>query len=220
MAVCSVGGCNREAVLDTEVCDHHGGLSPHVIRAADMRAAEQALDAWVQPVSRLDPEADPVVGLQAEYQRTLAKVRHLEAAVARLTQDQATWVKSKHETAGGYEGMPNTTYEAKPHVLLDLLERERRNLARLGDVLLRDKFRAAEAIRREQIEAFMSQYVEGLTLALRRDPNAEHVRAALSKFLLDPAGETERLREKQRTRALAPKAPPTTNPTRKNRTDR
>jgi len=141
--------CKRPATRGTRVCRMHGGAAGQVQRAAKRRLeAQEAREAVV----RLGVEAglgklDPKEALELELWRTHVQVLMYEQLVEQLGLDQL------HGPTFHATGRP--TGERKPHVIVELRDRERRHLA---DVAL-SASKAGVEERRVRIEEDRAQMV-------------------------------------------------------------
>lgn len=120
--------CGQQAVTGTTVCHYHGAKAPRARTIARRRIeAEQARQA----VSRLNLDTgtgkiDPRDALELELWRTHIQVLLYQALVDDLSLEEGgIYGRTYHAT-----GRP--TGEGKPHVLVEMRDRERQHLAQVA----------------------------------------------------------------------------------------
>ena len=120
-------------------CDHHGGATPNHVASAAEAQARQACEKFGLPVRTTAAQA-----LQAELDRTNGVILYLMRRVQALGDDGLTWGTEKRTVRtnpgmGAIRGEPQieVTQQARPHVLVLMLERERRHLAAVATEMAR-----------------------------------------------------------------------------------
>jgi hypothetical protein len=147
-----------------------------------MVVAERELDAMVTPLAHDDPMRNPAWAMQAEHDRTVARIRWLEAKIAVLTADELTFGVTKIETIGASEtpGV-NVTQEARVHVYERLLAAERAHLLKVDELLAKQHFQAASHIMEEQLREKLLGISLDIAEALGRKRDDPRVRKALAR---------------------------------------
>lgn len=184
MSECSARECHLDSIDGGTVCERHGGLAPQVRQAAQVAVAERTMARFTKPLPahRL---SNPASALWEEYERTQARLAWLDDQIGTLTEEEATWGKTKHETAGGFEGGSNTTFEARLHPWIVLQDRERKHLLEVEKVMASKTFKDA----RDAMETRASEYVMGLldaiVTSLGRKPTDPKVRRRIGAVLAE-----------------------------------
>lgn len=114
----------RTGTLGVGRCYLHGGMTPGARRGAQLAQRECAKLA-------VPMECDPAGALLGELFRTCGWVAAYETAVQELALEEGEHWRDTY----GPSGKP--TGEAKPHVLVELLHRERRHLTDVTSAALR-----------------------------------------------------------------------------------
>lgn len=184
MSECTANECHLDAIDGGSVCERHGGAAPQVRRAAEVVVAERTMARFAKPLpaNRL---SNPATALWQEYERTQARLAWLDEQIATLTEEQATWGKTKHETAGGFEGGSNTTFEARLHPWIVLQDRERKHLLEVEKVMASKTFKdATEAMERRGGDYVMG-LLDAIVVSLGRKPTDPKVRRRVGAVLAE-----------------------------------
>jgi hypothetical protein len=194
--------CQKPALVGLTVCRSHGAATKAAKAKSAVAKAERKLNKYVRPIP-LDHElSNPAAGLHYEYRRTVARIEWLDKRIARLTEEEANWGRTKEErvNATEYPGV-NTTLEARLHPWLVLQERERAFLLKLEKVMIDAQFKAAEQAIQQRTLAEVERRVYMIVKAMGRDPQDPRVKRALDRmlrtddFLVPSEGDIRRSRE-------------------------
>lgn len=177
--------CKKRPVFGLEVCRNHGGAT----KAAKDKSARARIvgkmSRFVEPISADDPLNDPIAAFEAEFRRTLGRIRWYDEELAQLEADALIWGQTKQEVVGAseFEGV-NDTYEAQASLLHELQFRERQHLLAMEKVWIGAKLDS----RRLEIQASYVQMLDkalsGVLSALGHDPSDPGVRAIVRQELL------------------------------------
>lgn len=194
--------CTRPAGWGTEhagtgCCKMHGGSTPNHNAAAARELARQACVTLGVPI-----EEHPAQALLGEVFRTRGNVQFYEQLVQELPThpDPDEYIKGDDTTDGHWErgqpGVYGRTYhvsgiatgEAKPHILVQLYNEERKHLVAATSAALK----AGVDARRVQIEEdqalLIAEGFKAFAVALGHDPASEPVRKAFRAQLSVIAG--------------------------------
>ena len=132
------GNCRRPAGWGTDhagegPCKLHGGSTWTVRKGSHLRLAEKRLREEMATYGR-PIETSPADALLSEVHRTAGHVKWLGDCVAELEEHELIWGRTKDKWGGEDRG---TTEEAKPHVLLQLYQEERKQLVRVSAEAIR-----------------------------------------------------------------------------------
>lgn len=129
--------CKKQAMMGLLVCEKHGGRFPNNKAQSERSKVLTVMQRFVKPRAAGTTLAE---GFTEEFLRTLGRIDWLEEAISGLGSDEdpedysnLIWGKSKAEEIGAGSGADftpgtNTTYEAKVHVLEEMLRWERVHL--------------------------------------------------------------------------------------------
>ena len=120
--------CGNRALVGLGVCRIHGGSTKASKAKSAEAKAEKALQAFIEPIAKDHPLANPIAAFEWEYRRTVGRILWYDEQLAKLDAEDMEWGLAKHETGAGTLGIPNTTYEARENTLHALQFRERQHL--------------------------------------------------------------------------------------------
>lgn len=170
--------CKKYALAGLDVCERHGGRFPYSKAQSQRSKALTKMQRFVKPY---EGELDPVNALEGEFRRTLGRIEWLNTEIGLLDEKDLIWGKTKHESAGGFEGAPSTTYEARIHLYEEMLRWERKHLLEM------EKLWIAAGIERERLHLMERQVawtfnkvVEAMRL-MGIDPFSQENRAILAQ---------------------------------------
>lgn len=124
--------CEKAPIKGGTVCTAHGGLAPAVRAAAARRVAEATLQADAVTLG-LPRDVSPTEALLGEIQVSAGHVLWYRERLQELDPGALTYGKTEYVEGASHLGEHYKAVEAaKPHVLLDLYDRERRLLADLS----------------------------------------------------------------------------------------
>lgn len=177
--------CKKYALAGLDVCERHGGRFPYAKKQSARSKALTKMQRFVKPY---EGELDPVGALEMEFRRCLGRIAWLDEEIGNLQVEDLTWGKTKHESAGGFEGAPSTTYEARIHIYEEMQRWERKHLLEM------EKLWIAAGIEKERLRLMESQVawtfnkvVEAMR-AMGIDPFSEANRSILAQvFETGPA---------------------------------
>lgn len=131
------GPCRQPAVPGAVVCRYHGGRSPQVLAAAKARLQQAALEE-ASVTFGLPVDVSPEEALLAEVRRTAGHVAWLGARVAELDAEALSWGRSEEvrKGSGEFPGT-DTTSAARPPVVVELYQRERKHLVAVCEAAIR-----------------------------------------------------------------------------------
>jgi hypothetical protein len=178
--------CQKAALVGLTVCRSHGAATKAAKTKSAVAKAERTMNKYVKPIP-LDHElSNPAYGLHYEYRRTVARIEWLDKRIAKLTEEEANWGRTKEErvNATDYPGT-NTTFEARLHPRLVLQERERAFLLKLEKVMIDAQFKAAEQAIEQRTSMEVEKRVWAIVKAMGRDPLDPRVKKALGRMLRD-----------------------------------
>jgi hypothetical protein len=119
--------CPTPPITGADKCRMHVGRKAAPVIAEGRLAAAMAI--YGLPI-----ETTPADALLAEVHRTAGHVAWLQQRVADLEEHELVWGRTKDKWGGEDRG---TTEEAKPHVLLQLYQEERKHLVRVSAEAIR-----------------------------------------------------------------------------------
>lgn len=178
--------CRKYAVRGLDVCERHGGGTKKALAVHQRTVDMIEMGRFTKPY---EGDLNPVSAFEMEFRRTLGRITWLEEKIALLSApEDLIWGKSKYESAGGFEGMPSTTYEARLHGFEEMLRWERNHLLNMEKVWISA---GLESARLDLMRTYVEQTYE-LTrralLALGHDVNDPEVRAVMAEvFDVAPA---------------------------------
>lgn len=185
------GGAGTAANGTTTGAPSHDG-PPSTGREVVTRRRKASAEP-VLPDGLGDAPANPVDALLDDYRRTAARVAYLSRRVDELSDEELVWGVTKTEdiAASEFPGM-NITHEARVHVYVQLLDRERKHLLEVEKLMASRRFKAAaEALQAENVEYLYRKSVE-IIEALGHDPNDPEVRERVGRvFAPQPDAEHE-----------------------------
>jgi hypothetical protein len=130
--------CKKWARPGLVVCEKHGGRFPSSVAQMERAKGLTAMQRFVRPREGQVSYAD---AFDEEFRRTLGRIEWLNEAIAGLGDSDVDeegdgedysaliWGKTKQEEIGaGEEPGTNVTYEARVHILEDMLRWERKHL--------------------------------------------------------------------------------------------
>lgn len=124
--------CKKTAMHGLEYCDRHGGLLPSNKAISERTKPLTAMQRFVRPY---EGRLDLMDAFEAEYRRTLGRIAWYDEQLAGLKRKKdLVWGVTKYESAGGFEGAPNRTYEARVNILEEMQRWERKHLLDLTKV--------------------------------------------------------------------------------------
>ena len=127
--------CENWRLPGLTVCRTHGGATQASKRKSEKARMEMRMSAFATPVSRDDPEANPIEGFLSDYRRTIGRIRWYDEELAALQKDALIWGRTEVEKVGASEFTgTNEKYEAKAHIFHELQFRERQHLLALNKV--------------------------------------------------------------------------------------
>ena len=180
-----VGGrtqrCKKQAMLGVEHCDRHGGRLPATKAISERTKPLTAMQRFVRPY---EGRLNLMDAFEAEYRRTMGRIAWYDDQLSRLKRKKdLVWGITKYESAGGFEGSPNRTYEARVNILEEMQRWERKHLLDLTKVGL------AAGIEQQRLD-MLGTYVGQMQTMLRRafehmgldmdDPRVKEAIAAIS----------------------------------------
>lgn len=194
----SYKACRKWPLGSARVCDKHGGAAPQVRRAAERRDAEAKIRREVERLG-VPIEIDPTEALLNEIWETVGNIEFLRNMVQELPShpDEDTIIGFNDKTEApiwqrGAAGIYGNTYhlsgqptgEAKPHVLVQMYNAERKHLVDVASAAIRlgieerrvnlEENRAAEVFRA------VSQALAMMGLEARFNEFREHFANAIS----------------------------------------
>lgn len=199
--------CKAYCIDGGVVCQAHGGRLPAVKKAAVERKALREMRAFVTPIDPTDPEADPIVGFEVEYRRTISRIRYLNEKITQLYEvDLETGevgssgglavdvdphkdpliygvIEQKEVEASETPGV-DTTYGPGIHVYLQLEQWERHHLLNIEKIWVGAKLGAEKArIEKDKID-LIERALSGVIGRLGLDAKSPEVRAVMREELL------------------------------------
>lgn len=168
--------CKLPAIPGGTVCRRHGGSAPNVKAAAERRLqlaeAQEACERLSVPI-----QVDPGEALLNELFRTAGLVYAYEAEVQKLALVEGQHFVDVRHVSGIKTG------EAKPHVLVELLFRERQHLTAVSVAALKAgieerRVRIVEA-QAQQLARVVTAICEDFGIDLTDSANREKVRLRL-----------------------------------------
>lgn len=153
-------------------CKLHGGSTPNHQRAAQLELARRECNRLGVPI-----EVDPGEALMQELWETAGNVAFYRSLVAELPihPEDDTYVPPQSDDATGYwdrgePGIYGRTYhvsgiptgEAKPHILLDLYNQERKHFADVAAAALRAGIERRRIELAEQQGELVNQLIRGI----------------------------------------------------------
>lgn len=182
--------CSSVALVGLKVCKRHGGNLP-----VNQRISQVAkLNAYLRPISELDPEADPIRAFDVEHRRTLARIRYLDEVLERILEGDNEFAdpsgglfygleKEESITASEWPGK-NTTKSARVNVVYELQMKERAHLVKLHSLYIGAGIaKRALEIEAEKVRA-LDTVITGVLRALGHDVRDPGVRKAVRENLM------------------------------------
>lgn len=175
--------CKKYALPGLDVCERHGGRFPNSKRQSERSKALTKMQRFVRPYQG---DLDLLDAFENEFRRTLGRIAWLDEEISQLRAEDLIWGKVKHETAGGFEGAPSTTYEARIHLYEEMQRWERKHLleqTKVGLAVGLEK-RRLEVLERQVAWTF-NKVVESMR-AFGIDPFSAENRATLASLFDTP----------------------------------
>lgn len=124
--------CKKQALIGLDVCERHGGRFPQSQAISQKSKALTAMQRFVRPY---EGDLNPISAFEMEFRRTLGRIAWYDEQLALLKRKKdLIWGETKYETAGGFEGAPSHTYEARVNILEEMQRWERKHLLDLEKV--------------------------------------------------------------------------------------
>lgn len=164
--------CKRAPIVGGTTCSIHGGNAPAARAAAARRVQEQTLHAAAVTYG-LPRDIGPAEALLEEIRATAGHVLWLRERVQELQADELTWGREQYTEGADGSGEHFKSVEgARPHVLLDLYDRERKTLVDLSRTALSAGVEERRVRLAEQTGAMVAQVIrrvlEGLNLSVEQ----------------------------------------------------
>ena len=140
-----------------------------------------AMQAFVVPISKDDPEMDPIQGFEMEYRRTVARIRWLDERIAELEVENLSWGKTKEvdqQSGSGLDFMPgvDTTYEAKANAWYTMQQWEREHLLKMEKIWITAKLDVKRLEIQKQYVLLLDGAITNILTALGHDVSDSDVR--------------------------------------------
>lgn len=180
--------CRKTAVRGLDVCVRHGGKLTAQKAVARRSAVLTEMQRFVRPFTG---DVDPISVFEAEFRRTLGRIRWYDEQLAALGSAQdLVWglTEEKRVNASEYPGT-DRTYAAKVNMFEELQRWERKHLLDLENIWIKANLDERKLqIMRTQVDRTYAQVVRALE-KLGLDPLDEKVRDALAEAILEPMNE-------------------------------
>lgn len=124
--------CKKPALLGLDVCERHGGRFKNPQKQHQQAETYTTMQRFVRPY---EGDLNPVTAFEMEFRRTLGRIAWYDEQLAALaSEEDLIWGETKYETAGGKDGVPNHTYEARINLLEEMQRWERKHLLEMEKV--------------------------------------------------------------------------------------
>jgi hypothetical protein len=170
-----------------EKCRTHakGPQAGKVIALAKAERQIAGMRKFTTPIDPADWEANPLNSLDMEFRRTIAHIRYYEEKIAEMKESEHIFGVTSVVNKGATEFTgTDVTSEAKPHIYVELLFRERRHLHEMHKTFVA----AGIAVKREQVTRELVDRIEiamdKLITALGKDPQDPEIRNTARLALL------------------------------------
>jgi hypothetical protein len=126
--------CKAQAMVGLDVCVKHGGSFPQSKALSERSKVLTTMQRFIRPY---EGELTLVSAFEEEFRRTVGRIHWLNEQIGLLSSEKdLIWGLTKKEVIGaGEEPGTNKTYEAKVHILEEMLRWERvhlLNIEKLG----------------------------------------------------------------------------------------
>lgn len=175
--------CKKAAMVGLDVCRRHGGGTPNAKKASNKAQVLTTMQRFVRPYQG---DLNPVSAFEMEFRRTLGRIAWYDEQLANLRFDDDAqdliWGMTKHETATGADGIPNTTYEARINILEEMQRWERKHLLDMEKVWISA---GLESARLDLMRTYVDQTYDLTMRALRalgidvKDPKVRDIMAEI-----------------------------------------
>ena len=180
--------CKNAAKRGLRYCEQHGGAGAKATAKSNTAKAITAMQRFVKPY---EGDIDPVAVFEAEFRRTLGRIRWYDEQLSLLaSEEDLIWGRTKevHVGAGEFTGT-DVTYEARVNTLEQLQRWERKHLLDMEKVWIQANLDERKLnLMKRYVEATYVKVIEAVRL-LGLDPTDKRVRDVLAAVLLDEGGD-------------------------------